>query len=58
MIVKSMYPIDFKVHFSVILFLACRFDFYNVLTETPSDLNPNSGTELLILAGNKENDSN
>lgn len=54
MMVKSMYAISF----SVIVFLACKFDFYSVLTDMPSNLNPNSGTELLTLAGNKENDSN
>ena len=53
-----MYPIDSKVHFSVILFLASGFDFYNVLTDMPSNLNPNSGTTLRKSAGNKENDSN
>lgn len=34
------------------------FDFYNVLIELPSNLNPNPGINLCKLAGNKENDSN
>lgn len=58
MMLKSTYPINFNVHFSIIVFLASKFDFYNVLTNMPSNLNPNSGTELLTLARNKENDSN
>lgn len=53
-----MHPINFNVRFSVIGFLASKFEFYNVLTDMPSNLNPNSGAELLTLAGNKENDSN
>lgn len=58
MILKSKHPIDFKVQFSVILFLTSKFDFHNFLAEMPSNFNPNSGTQLLTLGRNKENDSN
>lgn len=49
---------DTEVPLSVILFLTSQFDFHNFLAEMPSNFNPNSGTELLTLARNKENDSN
>lgn len=58
MILKSMHRMNTKVPFSVILFLTSKFDFHNFLAEMLSNFNSNSGTELLTLARNKENDSN
>lgn len=58
MILKSVHWLDTKAPFSVILFPTSKFDFHNFLTEMPSDFNPNSGTELVNLARNKENDCN
>ena len=48
---------DTKVPFSVILYPTSKFDFHNFLAEMLSNFNPNSGTELVTLARNKENDS-
>lgn len=40
---KPMYQVDFTMHFSVILFLTSKFDFHDVLTEMPSNLNATFG---------------